>query len=301
MTSSKQSTGTPVIMGHVVEPQPGKNTSKAPIRNPPIDLEAAKHDSQAVLVMSCQDENLPAEIRLAFVIKVYSLVGMMLLITFGLASPFVFATESTLEWMNANMWFVAVVMVVLLVQYLLNLLMLLQMCCGGNSIFSCYMKMFRTVPWNYLYLFLFAGCFGVLVGFACASYTVESVLLVFGISIVLIVALTAYAVKTKADFTGMGPYILVALLGLILMAMVGFLFPVGSVFHRVIGAGGAMLFGFLIVYDTQLIFGSASARFGGGSKKHEYSIDMYAFAAYNLYLDFINFFLYLLQAMGQRK
>ena len=35
-----------------------------------------------------------------------------------------------------------------------------------------------------------------------------------------------------------------------------------------------MLFGFLIVYDTQQIFGSASASFGGGKRDLEYTLDM---------------------------
>mmetsp|Transcript_153553 Transcript_153553/g.271010 ORF Transcript_153553/g.271010 Transcript_153553/m.271010 type:complete len:303 (+) Transcript_153553:66-974(+) len=302
MASKTQNTATPVVMGHVVTPQPHGKEQRSPFQSSHLDVEApAAGDYDAILQMSCQDANLPAEIRLGFVIKVYALVCVMLLITFGLASPFVFATEKTLEWMSANRWLLTTVVVVLLLQYVFNLVMMLQMFCGESSLFQCYMKMFKTVPWNFVYLFVFAACFGAVVGFPCANYTVESVLLVFGISIVLVLALTAYAVKTKADFTGMGPYVLVGLVGLILVGCVGFFFPVGSLVPRLIGAAGAMFFGFIIVYDTQLIFGSASFQFGGGKRGKEYTIDMYAFAAFNLYLDFINFFQYLLQAFGERK
>ncbi len=41
-----------------------------------------------------------------------------------------------------------------------------------------------------------------------------------------------------------------------------------------VAGAGAMLFGFLIVYDTQQIFGSASASFGGGKRDLEYTLDM---------------------------
>ena len=47
-----------------------------------------------------------------------------------------------------------------------------------------------------------------------------------------------------------------------------------QVMSKVVAGAGAMLFGFLIVYDTQQIFGSASASFGGGKRDLEYTIDM---------------------------
>ena len=43
---------------------------------------------------------------------------------------------------------------------------------------------------------------------------------------------------------------------------------------KVVAGAGAMLFGFLIVYDTQQIFGSESASFGGGKRDLEYTVDM---------------------------
>ena len=47
-----------------------------------------------------------------------------------------------------------------------------------------------------------------------------------------------------------------------------------QVMSKVVAGAGAMLFGFLIVYDTQQIFGSASASFGGGKRDLEYTVDM---------------------------
>lgn len=300
MSANNQSVAAPVqgavVQGVVVGREP-----RSPIRYAAgANVEKGQADTE-VLNPSCLDATLPAEIRLGFVKKVYGIVCVMLLVTFGIASPFIFATEDTLQWMRSNMWLVTIVSLILLVQHIFNICMVAQMCCGGSSLFLGYMKMFKTVPFNYLYLGIYACCFGFVTGFITARYTVESVLVVFGISFVLILALTAYAVYTKADFTGCGAYVLVGLLGLILVVLVGFFFPIGSVFHRIIGVLGATLFGFIIVYDTQLIFGSASLKLGGGSRKFEYSIDMYAFAAFNLYLDFVNFFLFLLQALGERR
>lgn len=136
-----------------------------------------------------------------------------------------------------------------------------------------------------------------MVGVICMAFTATSVCLVFAISAIIILALTAYAYYTKADFTGMGAYILVAILGLVLLGAIGIFFPMGSHVHELIAGLGAMIFGFIIVYDTQMIFGESSF---GGSKNYQFTIDMYAFAAFELYLDFINFFIYMLQLFGRR-
>merc|ERR1719265_107311 len=111
------------------------------------------------------------------------------------------------------------------------------------------------------------------------------------------VGLTVYAVTTQNDLTDMGGYIVVAIIGLIGMSFIGFFFPIGSLMHRIIGGIGAIIFGFIIVYDTQLIFGSVSSE----ERQFEFTLDMYAFAAFHLYLDFINFFLYMLRLLGERR
>ncbi|CAE8621315.1 unnamed protein product, partial [Polarella glacialis] len=110
-------------------------------------------------------------------------------------------------------------------------------------------------------------------------------------------ALTIYAIRTNADFTNSGAYMMVGMLGLLMMIMLSVFFPTNSVWSSLIGGGGAMLFGFMIIMDTQKIFGSASQAYGGGQRQFEYSIDMYALAAWSLYLDYINFVLYLLMPL----
>lgn len=46
------------------------------------------------------------------------------------------------------------------------------------------LRMMKTSPWNYLYLLTFSVCFGVITGFICAQYTVQSVMLVFALTFV---------------------------------------------------------------------------------------------------------------------
>merc|ERR1719198_1558127 len=99
---------------------------------------------------------------------------------------------------------------------------------------------------------------------------------------------------TKTDFTGFGPYLFAALLGLILMSFLCMFFPYSPMMQKVMAGFGAILFSFYIVYDTQLIC-------GGKHKKHQFGVDDYVFAALNIYLDIINLFLYLLSLFGDRR
>eukprot|EP00932_Pfiesteria_piscicida_P014504 SRR837773.26289.p2 GENE.SRR837773.26289~~SRR837773.26289.p2 ORF type:complete len:197 (-),score=55.79 SRR837773.26289:116-643(-) len=174
------------------------------------------------------------------------------------------------------------------------------MCCGGGPCMRTYFKMFIVVPFNYIFVMSYAAAFGVVLGFVCASYQAESVVLVFVLTAVIMVSLTIYAIVTKTDFTGCGMYLFVLLIGLICMSIVALFFPYDSMLHKVIAGLGAILMSFLIVYDTQLIFGSAAGMGQSAASRIEFTVDMYCFAAYQLYLDFVNLFLYLLQLFGRR-
>merc|ERR1712039_1002286 len=134
-----------------------------------------------------------------------------------------------------------------LLQYVMNMCIACQMCCGGSSFLRAYFLMFKTAPWNYMYLFTFAACLGVVVGMICAQYTAQSVLVVFGLTVVVIAALTVYAVRTQADFTGCGAYVMVMLVGLLLLLLVTLFLPNSTFVQKLVAACGATIFGFIIV------------------------------------------------------
>merc|ERR1719258_435113 len=105
--------------------------------------------------------------------------------------------------------------------YVLNLAMVMSMvCCRSDGCYKMYMKMFTTFPVNLIFLTVFAAAFGCMVGIICMEYKVQSVVWIFGMCAVLIIALTIYAVKTKADVTGMGPYILVAVICFLMTGLI---------------------------------------------------------------------------------
>merc|ERR1712070_132853 len=158
----------------------------------------------------------------------------------------------------------------------------------------CCTELARKVPYNYMFLLLVTVCEAVIVGFVSAMYTTESVVMALVMTSGIFIGLTIYAFTTKTDFTGMGGYLMAALLGLCFTSLLCMFFPASPMMQTILGGAGAILFSFYIVYDTQLIC-------GGKHKKHQFGVDDYVFAALNIYLDIINLFLYLLELFGDRR
>lgn len=259
----------------------------------------------SMLQMSVKNPNLPADIRVGFVKKVYGLLTTMLLISFGLASPFVFFRDDSIDFVHKNWWILGIAAGIMVIQYIFNLVMVLEMCCGGGHLQRAYLKMFVTVPLNYLYLFTFSVAFGVLLGIVCAQYSQQSVCFVFALTAGIFVSLTFYAACTKHDFTGWGCYICSFISGIVLFGVLTtLLVPIGwaQPIQSFIAAMMAIFFSWAIIHETQLIFGTARWGFNhSAAAKIEFTIDMYAFAAFQLYLDFIGLFLQLLRLLGQRR
>lgn len=89
-------------------------------------------------------------------------------------------------------------------------------------------------------------------------------------------------------------------MGMFMLCIISF-FMTNPFIEKAIAVCGAVLMSFLIIFDTQLIFGTAAFNWDNNAAKIEFTIDMYAFAAYQLYLDFVNLFLYLLRLFGERR
>jgi len=227
-------------------------------------------------------------VRHGFIMKVYTILGIQLIITTGIAAVIMMCGRHLIKEsptaVAALMW-ISMIGTIALVCFM-----------------SCNPQLMRTPPQNYVLLFAFTVLEALLVGFICTQYTIGSVLFVTAITGFVVIGLTLFACQTTYDFTGCGPYLYAALLVLIgfsfcmlIARLFGLADTAGFQTLQMILAGfGALLFSFYIVYDTQLIV-------GGKHKKHQFDVDDYCFAALNLYLDIINLFLFLLQLFGNRN
>jgi FtsH-binding integral membrane protein len=107
--------------------------------------------------------------------------------------------------------------------------------------------------------------------------------------------LSLYGYTTKRDLSAMGTFLIMGVVGL-LIAMVINMFLQSSAMAMAISAIGVLLFAGLTAYDTQKIKSMYS--YVAGSDMMGKVVIM---GALNLYLDFINMFMFLLQFMGDRR
>ena len=127
-------------------------------------------------------------------------------------------------------------------------------------------------------------------GFVISVYDTKEVMMALGITVILVLGLTIFAMQTKIDFTACAGVLLVAVLCLMLFGLFVLFFPGNKVVNIVYASLGAFIFGVYIIFDTQMMMGG----------KHKYALDPeeYIFASLNLYLDIINLFMYILMIVG---
>jgi FtsH-binding integral membrane protein len=128
-------------------------------------------------------------------------------------------------------------------------------------------------------------------------FTHTSIVRVFFITAATFGALSLYGYTTKRDMSGMGSFLFMGLIGIVIASLVN-LFLASSVLQFVVSVVGVLVFAGLTAWDTQrlkndYIYGYASQ---GGDIAERAAIT----GALSLYLNFINLFTLLLQLLGQR-
>ncbi|MBU0729690.1 MAG: Bax inhibitor-1/YccA family protein [Proteobacteria bacterium] len=129
-------------------------------------------------------------------------------------------------------------------------------------------------------------------------YTATSVASTFFIAGGMFAAMAVYGTVTKRDLTGVGSFMFMGLIGIIIASVVN-IFMQSSMMSWVISAVGVVVFTGLTAYDVQKIsrIGASGIMQGGESAIRKGAI----MGALALYLDFINLFLMLLRLLGDRR
>ncbi|MBQ6002417.1 MAG: Bax inhibitor-1/YccA family protein [Synergistaceae bacterium] len=145
------------------------------------------------------------------------------------------------------------------------------------------------------------GIYSVLNGITCSAvllvYTQESVYTAFLSTAGMFGAMSVYGIYTKRDITSWGSFLHMGLWGLII-AMVINLLVGSSAAETVISVIGIIVFMGLTAYDTAKIKALAE---GAEMSDDETAGKIAVMGALELYLDFINLFLYLLRLFGKRR
>ncbi len=141
----------------------------------------------------------------------------------------------------------------------------------------------------------FATVMGLSLSSIFMVYTGASIARVFFITAATFGAMSLYGYTTKRDLSGMGSFLMMGLIGLIIASIVN-IFLASSMLEFAISAIGVLVFVGLTAYDTQKI--KEMYLESDGSEVMGKKALM---GALSLYLDFINLFLMLLRLFGNRE
>ncbi len=146
------------------------------------------------------------------------------------------------------------------------------------------------------YLWIYSGLMGLSLASIFVIYTGTSVARIFFITSSVFGAMSLYGYTTKKDLSGLGSFLIMGLIGLMIASLVN-IFLKSSALEFALSVIGVFIFIGLTAYDTQRIK-QTYYHFAGNS---EMVAKMAVLGALNLYMDFINLFLMMLRFFGDRK
>ena len=201
--------------------------------------------------------------------KVYGIVGTQLMVTALLCLIPFLSPEST-AFRNQG---------VLIASFVVALV---TMC-----LLTCVRKIARSVPTNYILLFIFTISMSYGVACTCSMYEPEIVLQAAFMTAALVIGLTFYAMTTKTDFTFLANFMVSLAVSMIAFIILGMCMAFRmTLLYCLLGT---VLFSIYLIIDTQLICG-----------KHGLSTEDYIIGAMILYLDILNIFLFILRLLGRK-
>jgi uncharacterized protein len=143
---------------------------------------------------------------------------------------------------------------------------------------------------------VFAAAMGASLSSIFLVYTGQSITQVFFVTAAAFGALSLWGYTTKKDLSGWGSFLIMGLFGIIIAALVN-IFLQSSALQFAISVIGVLVFAGLTAYDTQRIKDTYYEIAGDATALAKGAI----MGALNLYLDFINMFVMLLQLFGNRE
>ena len=149
-----------------------------------------------------------------------------------------------------------------------------------------------------LFFYAFAAVMGLSISWIFAVFTGISITQTFLITAISFAGLSLWGYTTKRDISGWGAFLIMGLIGLIVASIVN-IFLGSPAIHFAISVIGVLIFAGLTAYDTQRIKTDYISH--AHAMDSEWLAKSAIMGALNLYLDFINLFMFLLQFLGSRE
>ena len=128
-------------------------------------------------------------------------------------------------------------------------------------------------------------------------YAPQIIFYAFMITLTIFVVTAIYGYTTQEDLSSYRRFFMIALISLIILSIINAFMGVGML-EWVITIGGVVIFTGLIAYDVNRIKAISYQLADGDNEAME---KMSVIGALNLYLDFINLFIYILRIFGRKK
>ncbi len=142
---------------------------------------------------------------------------------------------------------------------------------------------------------IFCGLMGLSMAALFLIFTGASVARAFFITGATFGAMSLYGYTTKRDLTGMGSFMMMGMLGLMIASLVN-IFLMSSMMQWVVSVGGVVIFTGLTAYQVQTIKETYAESAG-----REANDKLAVWSALTLYLSFINLFQFILELTGTMR
>ncbi|MEM8629638.1 MAG: Bax inhibitor-1/YccA family protein [Pseudomonadota bacterium] len=149
-----------------------------------------------------------------------------------------------------------------------------------------------------LFFYVFAAVMGLSISWIFAAFTGMSIAQTFFITAIAFAGLSLWGYTTKKDISGWGSFLIMGVIGLV-VAMIVNLFLQSPAIMFAVSILGVLIFAGLTAYDTQRIKTDYIAH--AQHMDQEWLDKSGIMGALNLYLNFINLFMFLLQFLGNRE
>jgi FtsH-binding integral membrane protein len=144
----------------------------------------------------------------------------------------------------------------------------------------------------------FSALMGLSISYIFMIYTDFSIAQTFLVTAISFAGLSLYGYTTKRDISGWGSFLIMGVIGLIIASILNIWLQSPAIMFAV-SILGVLIFAGLTAYDTQKIKNTyLEMAHNGQSEWLDKSAIM---GALNLYLDFLNMFMFLLHLMGNRE
>ncbi|MGL6209399.1 MAG: Bax inhibitor-1/YccA family protein [Paracoccaceae bacterium] len=149
-----------------------------------------------------------------------------------------------------------------------------------------------------LFFYAFAGVMGLSIAWIFQVFTGVSIAQTFFVTAIAFAGLSLYGYTTKKDLSGWGTFLMMGVIGLLVASVVN-IFLQSPALMFAISAIGVLVFAGLTAFDTQNIKNTYLEH--AQSMDDEWLAKSAIMGALNLYMNFINLFMFLLQFLGNRE